>query len=688
MTIPSPPDASASEAKSGFLRFARLGRRADRLFFAVALVWTLFGAAAALAGGILWHLGPLTIRAQRPLRTLAIGCALLLLREGWRARTGRLARLRGLALLLVVLSALAGDSRPRIVGDGQEYLAMAWNLAGGRPAALSAAERARFESAFALQAGELSLGREMLVGPDGRQDFHHFWLYSLFAAPLLAGVVVCSGPVLLAFTILNVALTLWAAWIVHRHAGGVMLVLFGGPLLWWIDKPHPESMLVALLAAALALAPRQPERALPLVGLAAAQNPVFTGVLAIGSLWALLRHNGRRWLLPALAGAWAIALSNPLYFLRHLGRAVPLRDTVLAHVPSLKELWAVLGDPNLGLLPAWPALGIAAAVGFGVVLGRVRQARLGRELLDLCAISLAVAVLLCVFTQPGNINHGGTRGMSRYALWLAPFALPALAVWAPAREKMARVGMSVLAALSLLSLFPEYLPSRPERYLEPTPLAEWLWTRHPELDHPLPEVFAERAWGYPPLGSVPASTPRCEKALVQGDGTALGRWPLACRPGEKPEPCREVGTLCYVDTLGARYRFERAPAQPTFPALPMTRWYWSGEPGEALAASLRELPWKEFGIVAPEDETAFFRDRSGTGRIELRTAPGVFLAWFDGVRREGAWLIPIVPRAATAIVVDPLTGAELSRTRVVPGALVRIPLPLRAPLLLLVSAGL
>ncbi len=635
----------------------------------------------ALGGGVL-RLGPVAISVQRPFRALAVAVSLLLLREALRRVAGARARAGFVALLAVLLAALALDSRPRLVGDGQEYVAMAWNLAQGRPPGLSAPERAALERTLSLREGELGQGREALVGRDGRQDFHHFWLYSLVVAPALAAVAAAGGPLLVAFTLTNAVLLLVAAWVVHLRSGpGAALVLFGGPLVWWLDKPHAEIFLVALLSVALATVTRRPELALPLAGLAAAQNPVFLPVLAAGSAWAAVRRRGRPLLALALAVSWALALSHPLYYLWHLGSALPLRDTVLRHAPNLAELRAVLVDPNLGLLPAWPSLGLAAAWAGARAVG-TRASRW--PWWELAAFSLAVGSLLLLFTQPGNVNHGGTRGMSRYALWLAPFVLPALgqlaAVGRPA-------GMALLAGLSLLSAIPEYLPNREERYLEPTPLAAWLWTRQPGLDRPLPEVFAERAWGYPPLGAVPASTPACETALVRGDDTAIGRWPLSCVPAEKPKWCRAPGSLCYAARRPDGYAFARAPAQPGYLDRGSSRWYWGGTPAAGLAADMRRLPWKDYGLVAPEDEGVFLAERRGVGKVQLRAAPGGFLAWFDGVRKHGAWLTPVVHAPGTAILIDPLRGTELSRTRLSPDATQRIGLPPQAPLLLVVSSG-
>ena len=660
-----------------------LGRAAEWTLLAAGFVVALAAFVAWASGGGVLRLGPVALSVQRPFRSLAVALSLLLVREALQHAAGSRARVRFLVLLAALLAALALDSRPRVVGDGQEYVAMAWNLAHGRAPGLLAPERASLERALSLHAGELGEGREALVGPDGRQDFHHFWLYSLVVAPLLAALTAAGGPPLVAFTLANALLLLLAAVVLHGRVGpGGTLVLCGGPLVWWLDKPHAEVLVVVLLSVALAILASRPALALPLAGLAAAQNPVFVPLLAVGSAWAVARRKGSPFLAAALAISWALALAHPLYYLWHLGRVSPLRDTVLRHVPNLTELRAVLVDPNLGLLPAWPSLALAAAL--AVVLA-VRARGLRWPWWEVAAFTIALGSLLLLFTQPGNINHGGTRGMSRYALWLAPFVVPALRYLAAA----GRPGLlAVLAGLSLLSAIPEYLPSREERYLEPTPLAAWLWTQHPGLDRPLPEVFAERAWGYPPLGGVPASTPRCEMALLRGDGTAIGHWPLPCAPAEKPLSCRAPGTLCYAARRPDGYRFAPAPLQPTFLDRDSTRWYWSGTPTAELVAAMSRLPWKDYGLVSPEDEGVFVAGRWGSGKLELRTAPGGFLVWIDGVRRDGAWLALVVRAPGTAILVDPLKGAELSRTRLAGDSAQRISLPLRAPLLLVVASGI
>ncbi len=446
------PRLEAAIVRAGRLTRVPLftGRRVDQALLAAACVLGAAGTLALALGGGRWRLGPVAVSLQSPLRTIALGVALLLLRDALRATPARVPWARGALLVGALAAVLALDSRPRLVGDGLEYAAMASNLSRGRPPALTGEERASVESAFASAPGTLGAASDLLTGPDGRQDFHHFWLYPLLVAPFFAALAAVGGPPLAGFALANLLLLVLAAGVVHRRAGpGAALVLFAGPLLWWVDKPHPEVLLVTVLASALALAPERPEWALPLAALAAAQNPVFLPVLAVGSLWAWRRHRGRPRLRISLVAAWALAAVRPLYYLLHLGRTEPLRETVLPHVPGVAEAWAVLGDPNLGLFPGWPAMAVLALLGLGMAATRLRRPSAATTA-DVLALAAALLALLVLFTQPGNINHGGTRGMSRYALWLVPFTVPVLAALAARTGAFARAGLAGLGVLSAL----------------------------------------------------------------------------------------------------------------------------------------------------------------------------------------------------------------------------------------------
>jgi hypothetical protein len=662
------------------------GRRVlDRVTIALAGLLAVVSAAAWSVGGFSARLGAVELSVRRPARPLELAFALLLVREAVAAAPAARSRLRFALVYAGLLLALAAGSSTRLVGDGAEYAAMAVNLSRGRAPALLKGERAEVEGALSLRPGELAEGRANLLGSDGRQDFHHFWFYSLLASPAVAVARAAGVSPLVGFTALNVILLVLTAAVLHARLGAAgALVLLGGPLLWWLDKAHPEVFLVSLTACAIALLAERPGPAVVLLGLAACQNPTFTLALGVAVLWIVLRGRAvARGVGPGLVLAVGLALLNPLYYLARLGRAVPLRDAVVPHLPNVAEIGALVWDPNLGLGMAWPTLALAAILGLVITLGdRTRATRA----VDAGCLLLAVAVLLVAFTQPGNVNHGATRGMSRYALWLAPSAVPALAALAGAGRR-GRAAAVALAAGSLLLAFSDYHPRLPERIYSPTPLAEWLWTKAPALDRPLPEVFAERAWGAPPLGRVPAGMPRCEKALVAGDGDATGFWPLSCAPAEKPEWCRTPGVLCYANAGPSGHTFAIAPRQPTFPDPLSRRWYWGGRPSADLLRLLASFSWEDFAPVAAEDESVLLRERQGIGRVDLRSAPGVYLVWFDAPRREGAFVVPWAPEPRLAILVDPLTGEELSRTPLARSAMTQVAIPFRAPLLLVVTVG-
>jgi hypothetical protein len=145
--------------------------------------------------------------------------------------------------------------------------------------------------------------------------------------------------------------------------------------------------------------------------------------------------------------------------------------------------------------------------------------------------------------------------------------------------------------------------------------------------------------------------------------------------------------LCYANAGPSGFTFVLAPWQATFPDPLLRRWYWGGRPSPDLVRRFASFSWEDFSPVATESEAVLLRERLGIGRVHLRTAPGVYLAWFDGPRREGAFVVPWAPEPRDAILVDPLTGEELSHTSLAQGASTRVEIPLRAPLLLVVTAG-
>jgi hypothetical protein len=641
----------------------------------------LLSAIASLEGPIRWPLGWTTLAVARPARPLAVAALLLLLAEGTRASPRLLERLRFAALFAVFVLALVAESTPRFVGDGIEYVAMASNLAEGRPPALSAGELRSIRGRYPDLVGTLEWPD--LVGADGRQDFAHFWLYPAFAAPLVRLARAFGASALVGFAAFNLLLAVFVAYVLVTCAGPrVSLVLLGGPLVWWIDKAHPESFIVSLLLLSLALLDRAPRWALAGQGLAALQNPGLVVVPVLSCAWLAMRGvlRGRQWFAGA-ALALGLPLLGPLYYLLHLGRSSPLATTVFLHVPGWAEMTALVLDTNLGLLVAWPAL--IAAVVLALAAGlRSGEGSLRGSWLELVLGATAALLIAIVCALPGNLNHGGTRSLSRYALWLVPLCLPLLA-WLDRRHHWASAWLLLLALGSVASTFAGYHPRQSEDFLAPTTVASRLWHRHPGLDNPLPEVFAERVGGREADDLLPAATERCEKALLVGDGTERGAWPLWCDPRPKPPECRVDGRFCYANCSAGGCRFVRAPRQPAFEQMRPRSWYWTGTPDGSLVALLRAAPWKGLARTDAAGVKAELVAAHAIGQAWGLASRDALLVWFEGPRRGAFVTLP--PRAGhEAFLIDPIAASLLARLPVGPGAPLRIELPRGRPLLLAV----
>jgi hypothetical protein len=569
-----------------------------------------------------------------------------------------------------------------VVGDGHEYVAMAWRLARGHPPSLSPGEFPRVEALLPARVEGYGFQAPALVAADGRQDFYHPWLYSVAAAPFVAVALRLGLPVLPAFTVLNLILLVGASAVAWKRCGPrVTLLVFGGALAWWFDKAHTELLVTALLVPAVLLLESHPGGSLVLQGLAALQNPTLGVFLLASAVWLLWRGRFRE--RPARAGLGAaglLAALGPLYYLWRLGDPTPLASTLVPHRPGLAELLAILIDPNLGLVFAWPALGMAVA---GAFIAAVRSRQLRTWWFAAALLAGCAATILLAASQPANLNSGGTRALSRYALWLVPLTVPLL-TWFDGRSSRARGFLAAMAAGSLITALGDYHPRLPERYVTPTPLAEWLWRAHPRLTDPLPEVFAERTAHFEGPGVVPTATEHCEKALLVGDDSSVGAWPLWCRPQEVPAACRQFGAYCYASASGNATFFSPPPRQPGFAGLRPVAWYWTGVPDDGLVRFLQGLPWRELWFEDPVGPHGMIEQRQGLGRIPGRINRDVNVAWIERPRYPASITLRPEP-AHRAVLIDPLRAAVLASIPLDPASPTLVPIPYHAPLLLVVG---
>ncbi len=548
----------ASGPRLGRLRYTphamrHLSEWLRRALAVAGLVELAVAAGVLMWGGWQWHTGLLSISATHPLRPAIAGTALLGLYGLSRPGGGAAWVVPPVAALVILLVA---QSPPRRVGDGAEYVAMAVNLAEARPARLTPEEIRRASAVFGDDQGFV-LTMPAYRGSDGLQDFPHFWLYSLLAAPFVRAAFILHVTPLAGFTALNLLLLAAALAVILWRAGpAASVLLVAGPIVWWVDKAHTEVFTFTVVAGAIGLLPSAPWWSLALLGIGAAQNPPLIlafGVTLASALGARGARDRRVW-WGAAAGAAAAAL-HPLYYGVRLGRPSGLLIGFDGHVPSAREIVTVLLDPNVGVLVLDPALALAIVTLLVLVLRREPKRLAGFD--HLAAAGIGVA-LLVAFTQTWNFNSGGTPGPSRYGLWILPLALPLLAD-VPSGDARIRA----LAAVSLVWCTVMFAPRLPDRYLTPTALAARLWTSWPGLDNPLAEVFAERVTGRDPSPAPPLATAGCEKVLLLSHG-GQPAWPPSCQAVPAPQACLSPGALCYANRRGQGYAFVPAPSGPAW----------------------------------------------------------------------------------------------------------------------------
>lgn len=575
-----------------------------------------------------------------------------------------------LAVYLAFVIALVASSTPRRVGDGLEYIATALNLGAGRPPALSAADRVAIAPDLARWADAApvsALNWPELVGRDGRQDVPHVWVYSLLVAPGLWLTGALSLHPNHAFTMVNL-LCLGAAWVALRALASLWLTLLvcASPIVWWADKAHTEAFLFSLLVIAFSWARRGRAGALALAGVAAAQNPgllvawpvVFAELLRF-------RRATEPWLViwrMSAAGVVAIATAAFYNWSRH-GRLSPLAAWTAARVPSLHEWLAPITDLSIGLFATAPVF-VLALVACAAWARHESAATRERRSTAAPALSwvistVGITAVLTVVAQSTNINHGGTPGLSRYALWLLPMLLPVLLHLSPDTRGLADADspdgldrtertptrrepwlLRALVVASVLTSIAGFRPSLPEVYRYPSPVATWAWTSWPTLDHPAAEIFAERVSHTEPA-TLPTSAHGCAKVLL-----FEGSWPVPCLPrGSLPESCRRKGALCYASlsssgtsitpTTPARFphvisdrrwsdvdafmpALQRAYAEVSGHQLQRTG---VGDPGSAVRA-LAGAPWT-WTVQSDRALLVFVPSSRAGASVTLRTAAGL-----------------------------------------------------------------
>ncbi len=579
--------------------------------------------------------------------------------------------------LVAWLGVALWQANPVRVGDGHEHVAVALSFARGQGPAFAPDQIPSLEAelrALGPSFVDASLSYPDLVGRDGQQDVPHFWLYPLMAAPLVKVALLSGVSPLWGFVALHAALLVaLAALSLSRPAPVWTSLLLLSPIVWWIDKPSTDVLLVACLGGAMLLWTARPAVSLGLLGLGASQNPGLVLVAALFAAWGSIERPARlmcrRWQASLTVAALLIVLP-PAYYLWRLGIPSPLAASTVTRWPGLLDALFPLTDVTMGLLVRYPPY-VLAVMTAAIWLAWRELPRLRDPFI--ATSGLAALGLLWAVGQPASQNHGGSPDLSRYALWLMPLGLPLLQqAGTSASTTMARAGL-VLAALSAAWTLAAFHPSRPEGHLQPTPLAEWLWTRHPMWNDPRPEVFAERVSHAEPA-VVPTATPDCEKVLLYE-----GLWPVHCLPQDTPpDECLDAQRFCYANrtATGAGYLFMVEPARPGFAIVPAER-TWSRQ--TPAVATMRQLV-RGLTIGEPPGAVVSVRGLWNAAWIQQWTGPARTVLYVRNTRADARIGVrarePVLAR-----VIDLNRAVEIATYPIAPDAQhpANIPLPDAAP---------
>jgi hypothetical protein len=591
--------------------------------------------------------------------------------DGIHQRVRRVAS--GRAQTLIVAGAFAAcliaASPQRLVGDGREYLAQAIEFAAFRGPAFRPgdiphiqAELTRFDPALA----NWDIWSSTVADVNRGRVFLHFWVYALLAAPGVWVTTVLGVAPTAAFTALNLVLFGAALWVAFPRIGAAAcILLFAGPIVWWIDKAHTEVFTFALLTIAFALMYERPWWSMLAAGAASTQNPPIAILVPLVFGAAVVRNPSGwtdRRMIAGVIVATALALLHPVYTYTHHGRLSLLLEQTRSGVPTFQTLSAVVLDPSLGLVGNFPVFLVVAIVG---VLALLRHRR--REVLveDVILPGVVAMIFLFSFSRTTNVHHGGTPSVSRYALWLIPLAIPMLSALQRFGGLTWRKFLWSAAALSALISVLAFRPSVPQNSREPTWLASFLWTRAPGWNNPLPEVFIETQLQVDEP-RVPVATTGCEKILVAGGSADEGFWPSPCYPAPLPPACEIAGSLCYANLNGRQYEFvpirgamidERAVRRDAvWPVSAVTHvrklyqaWNWAGmHSGSLDVVKAVEHVWVE-SLGSSNRFILVLRDPRDGAVVRLQSVRPMHGVLMDAVTGETLGVLQYDPGNAAAI---------------------------------------
>jgi len=420
-----------------------------------------------------------------------------------------------ISLILVFL--FAGLSirgvQPNIWGDGLEYTLMTEALTEHWTPNITSDDYRRVQSyrgdvgtnvPAVAERNSLSVSPPFFRDVHGQYYSYHFWLYSLFVAPLFLFVKLLGIATPWAFVVTNLifaiaascAICMWRG--IEREQRLLLLALFWScgtiPYVRWT---HPEVFSASILVISMIMAlSRRYVAAAIVAALVAQQNPpVLFLVAMLLVVDFLLNYKETKSIVPSgrkMAGwIFCVALTSLSigFFFVHFGTGSLIANSggAKAELMSIERLWSFYFDLNQGLIVLlWPLLMLVPSMIACGLVGR----RTGNVNYALVACLLLVSLMLAIPSLSTlNFNHGSSF-ISRYAYWAGIpliFAVAYLYVGSAGSRIVFCAGVLIFSALNLWS----YRGVWPN-YLYYTSISERVMGQFPEAYNPVPEIFIER----------------------------------------------------------------------------------------------------------------------------------------------------------------------------------------------------
>lgn len=415
-------------------------------------------------------------------------------------------------LIVVLLAIVFMEPIGHLVGDGMEYYAMLLSFFNfGVPYSTDAnfvlydQYVSQTKSLGFLNSEYLKNTFPMLQSLSG-QEYPHFWFYSLLAVPFSFILNILDLDIGFSFTFLHLVLlitTLYIAYREHERQAvlAILLLILFSPAIWFINKAHTEFFTITMsIAGILYFMKFKYLQAAFFFALISTQNPPFAIISFILIIFTIANIRMDFFNYKILIFSFFITsliILHPLYYYINLGVITPqfLMGAANEQV-TLHRMVTWFIDPDVGLFFNWP-LGL-----FILIMGAYLWLKNNDKLKPRMHIPLfyLLYILILSYTQSktGNLNHGATVYISRYALWyialFAPIAVYLIKLLftiklSSCKKSLLFVSLLVFSMLNIL----QYNPTKNENYVNQTWQSRYFYKVFSSVWEPEPEIFVEKA---------------------------------------------------------------------------------------------------------------------------------------------------------------------------------------------------